>query len=573
MLAQLSIKNFAIIDEISLSFNEGLTVLTGETGAGKSIIIDAIQLLAGARASVEFVRHNADQASIEGLFFIDDDQHMAYKVLEQFEIPVDEDEGSVVIERRITSKGKSICKVNGKLITLAVLKELGAHLIDIHSQHETQSLMNPERHIELLDFFDRDGLDQTKEHYHELYNHLQSLKKKYEELSNNEQEIAQRIDLLKFQHNELSEAQLQLGEDDQLEEERSHLMNYERIFEGLNTTYQSLSAENHAMDFLGHAMSALEQLEDVDHDFEELSKQLKANYYSLEELSFDLRNRLDQLEFQPNRLDEIETRLFEINRLKRKYGKEVNELMTHMAQMEEELEQLENKDSHLQSLEHEIKEAEKDALTEAEHLHKLRKEIAEKLILAIQHELQDLYLEKAQFDVEFNTHKGEVNWRDRHVRLLRQGLDVIQFLITTNPGEPVKPLHKVASGGEISRIMLAIKSILSQHQGITSVIFDEVDTGVSGRVAQAIAQKIHRISNESQVLCITHLPQVAAMADHHYLIQKDVSEKGYTNTSVHPLTANETVEEVGRMISGNEVTETTTSHAKELIEQAEVMKG
>ncbi|GAA0458152.1 DNA repair protein RecN [Alkalibacillus silvisoli] len=571
MLAQISIKNFAIIDEISLNFSEGLTVLTGETGAGKSIIIDAIQLLAGARASVDFVRHNAEKASIEGLFFIDDTKHSAYSVMEQFDLPLDKEEGSIVIERHITSKGKSICKVNGKLITLAVLKELGTQLIDIHSQHETQSLMNPERHIELLDFFEHEELEQSKEHYHELYKHLLSLKKRYEELSNNEQEIAQRMDLLKFQYNELNDSQLQPGEDERLEEERSHLMNYERIYEGLNTTYESLSAENHALDFLGHAMSALEQLEDVDHDFEELSKQLKSNYYTLEELSFDIRNRLDQLEYQPNRLDEIETRLFEINRLKRKYGKEVDDLIKHMAKMEEELEQLENKDSHLQSLEHEIKEAEKDALTEADHLHKLRTKIAEKLTIAIQQELKDLYLEKAKFDVQFNTQEGHINWKNRNIKLLKQGLDLIQFLITTNPGEPMKSLHKVASGGEISRIMLAIKSIFSKHQGITSVIFDEVDTGVSGRIAQAIAKKIHRISHESQVLCITHLPQVAAMADHHYLIEKDVS--GHTNTTVQKLSEKDSINEVGRMISGNEVTETTFKHAQELIVQAEELKS
>ncbi|MET3684322.1 DNA repair protein RecN (Recombination protein N) [Alkalibacillus flavidus] len=573
MLAQITIKDFAIIDEVSLTFNDGLTVLTGETGAGKSIIIDAIQLLAGARASVDYVRHQADQAVIEGLFFIDNHTHLAQQVMDEFDLPTDEDEGSIVIERRITSKGKSICKVNGKLITLAVLKELGRHLIDIHSQHETQSLMNPDSHISLLDQFDPERIEETKAHYKELYDHMQSLRRKYDELAHNEQEVAQKIDLLTFQWQELNDAQLQPHEDETLEEERRHLMNYERIFDGLNSAYEALSGESHALDFLGHAMTALESLEDVDDEFAQLSKQLKTNYYSLEELSFDLRNRVDELEFQPNRLDEIETRLFELNRLKRKYGLEVDGLMKRMAEMEEELEQLENKDTHLQSLERDIKEAQKDAVTEADHLHKLRLDIAKELSQAIQAELKDLYLEKAQFDVSFTTQLGEVEWRDQNIKLLKQGLDLVQFLITTNPGEPLKPLHKVASGGEISRIMLAIKSILSQHQGITSVIFDEVDTGVSGRVAQAIAQKIHRISDQSQVLCITHLPQVAAIADHHYVIEKDVSSSGFTTSSVQRLSDQEAIDEVGRMISGGELTETTTQHAEELIKQAESMKS
>ncbi|WP_188206116.1 DNA repair protein RecN [Alkalibacillus aidingensis] len=572
MLAQISIKNFAIIDEVNLSFNDGLTVLTGETGAGKSIIIDAIQLLAGARASVEFVRHEADKASIEGLFFIDNPDHHVYQTMDQFDVPKDE-EGSIVIERFITSKGKSICRINGKLVTLAILKEIGSQLIDIHSQHETQSLMNPDRHIQLLDQFFEEKLKESKLHYYELFEQLQSLNSRLQKLSHDEQEIAQRIDLLKFQYNELTEAQLEPGEDVQLEDERKQLMNYERIYEGLQTAYNSLSGEERALDFLSHAMISLEQLEDVDSHFEELSQQLKSNFYQLEDLSFQISNRLEGLEFQPNRLEEIESRLFEINRLKRKYGKEVDELLILMAEMEEELEQLENKDSHLQSLENEIEEITKDALMEAEHLHKLRKEVAVQLKDAIQKELKELYLEKAEFDTEFTTLPGNILWKDKSIKLIRQGLDHIQFLITTNPGEPLKPLHKVASGGEISRIMLAMKSIFSQHQGMTSVIFDEVDTGVSGRVAQSIAKKIHQISIDSQVLCITHLPQVAAIADHHYLIEKQVINNSVTKTHVQPLKDDESINEIGRMISGHDLTDTTKKHAQELIQQAQELKS
>ncbi len=505
MLAEINIKNFAIIDEISLSFKDGLTVLTGETGAGKSIIIDAIQLLAGARASVEFVRHEADRANLEGIFFIEDDQHQVYNVIRQFDIPLD-DEGSIILQRQITSKGKSICKVNGKLITLGILKEVGQALIDIHSQHETQSLMQPEQHIKLLDEYQHEKLTQVKESYLILFNDYERLLRRYKDLSENEQEIAQRIDLIKFQYNELTEAELEIDEDSQLEDERQQLANFERVFENLQTTYYALYGENKGLDFLSHAMTSLEQLEDVSESFKNLSEHLKNHYYAIEELSFDLRNQLDQLEFQPERLNEIEKRLHEINRLKRKYGKDVNELLELMAKMEEELEQLENKDTHLHSLEQQINEVEKDTLIEAEQLHEVRKQISENLKQAIHAELKDLYLDKAQFDVQFNTIEGHINWRGQTIKLSKNGLDQIQFMISTNPGEPLKPMQKVASGGEISRIMLALKSIFAEHQNMTSVIFDEVDTGVSGRVAQSIAEKFikYQMTLKCYVLPIYH---------------------------------------------------------------------
>ncbi|GEL77380.1 DNA repair protein RecN [Tenuibacillus multivorans] len=571
MLAQINIKDFAIIDDISIDFKEGLTVLTGETGAGKSIIIDAIQLLAGARASVEFVRHKAEQANIEGIFFIDEPDHHVYEVLNQFDLPVDE-EGSIILQRQITAKGKSICRVNGKLITLGILKEIGQTIIDIHSQHETQSLMQSEKHIQLLDQFDQTTIQESMQSYDELFGEYSRLKQRFKDLSENEQEIAQRIDLLKFQLSELQEIKLEVGEDEQLEEERHKLANFERIYDGLQTTYYSLYGENKGLDFLGHAMTSLEQLEDVDETFRSLSEQLKSNFYAIEELSFDLRNRLDEMEFQPDRLNEIEKRLHEINRLKRKYGKSVEEIVNMMIHMEEELEQLENKDTHLQALEKQIIEVEKDTLMEAEQLHRIRTSISQKLKTAIQQELMDLYLEKASFNVSFSTVSGDVRWKDSSVKLLKNGMDQVQFMISTNPGEPEKPLQKVASGGEISRIMLALKRIFSEHQNVTSVIFDEVDTGVSGRVAQAIAQKIHDISKQSQVLCITHLPQVAAMSDQHLLIEKDQDNKS-TTTNVKQLSQNEAVEEIGRMISGTEVTDTTKQHAEELIQQAKSVKS
>ncbi len=570
MLAQLTIKNFAIIDEISLTFEDGLTVLTGETGAGKSIIIDAIQLLAGARGSVEFVRHETDQASIEGLFFIDDENHAVYDVLNNFDIALD-DEGSILLQRLITAKGKSICRINGKLVTLAMLKEVGQLFIDIHSQHETQVLMHPEQHIKLLDQFNLAEIEDAKQSYLTIYDELTSVLKKYKQLTESEKQYNERYDLLSFQLNELKNANLELGEDEELEKEQQQLSNYERLHENLQMAYYSLYGENKGLDFLSHATSSLENIEDVDESYRKIFEELNSYYYSIEELTFQLRNQLDALEFDPKRLDEVESRLHEINRLKRKYGKEVDELITYMIEMEEELEQLENKESHLESMQKQIEHLQKDAIVEAENLHKIRKTIADKLIRTIKNELNDLYLEKAIFDVEFSITEGNVQWKDKQVKLNKEGFDHVQFLISTNPGEPLKPLHKVASGGEISRIMLALKRIFSDQQQMTSVIFDEVDTGVSGRVAQAMAQKISDISNQSQVLCITHLPQVAAMADQHLRIEK-LELDGRTTTTVTKLSKDETVEEIGRMISGTELTETTKQHALELIDQAKATK-
>ncbi|MBU6079608.1 MULTISPECIES: DNA repair protein RecN [Allobacillus] len=572
MLGQLSIKDFAIIDEITLDFKDGLTVLTGETGAGKSIIIDAIQLLAGARASVEFVRHNQDQARIEGLFFIDDEKHEVYDVLSHFHLPIDE-EGNIILERYITAKGKSICRVNHKLVTLAILKEVGSKLIDIHSQHETQSLMNPEQHIELMDQFDAKKITSSKNDYLMIFNELKKAKERMKELSESEHKTNERLDLLTFQLSELQEAQLEPNEDVQLEKERNQLANYERIFDGLQTAYGSLYGENRGLDFLSNAMNALEQIEDVDDQLQKISEQMKSHYFALEELSFDIRHELDQMEFHPDRLNEIESRLFELNRLKRKYNKDLEGLMSHMAKMEEELEQLQHRETHLQSYEKQIDELTKDALIEAEQLHTLRKKISVDLTKEIQQELKDLYLEKAVFEVDFTQPSGDVNWKDKSIRLTHEGFDQVQFKISTNPGEPLKPLHKVASGGEISRIMLALKRIFSKHQGITSVIFDEVDTGVSGRVAQAIAQKIVDISKGSQVLCISHLPQVAAMADQHYRIEKIQKNGESTRTTVNLLTDEQAIEEIGRMISGETMTESTKQHAKELIEQSIQLKN
>lgn len=563
MLTELSIKDFAIIDQISITFNEGLTVLSGETGAGKSIIIDAIQLLAGGRGSVEYVRHKAKKAEIEGLFSIETKKHPIYEVGKHYGIEISDEQ--VVLHRTITSSGKSICRVNGKLVTLAILKEFGKTLIDIHSQHETQSLMDFDNHINLLDLYDLKGLRETKEEYREMYDKLISLRKRYKHLNENEQEIAHRVDLLEFQLNELEQANLTPNEDEILEEERNSLANYEKIFTSLQDAYNSLYGEGKGLEWVNQAMIALTDSDKYDLFIKEKAEEVANSYYSLESLAFELRNQIDNLQYSPERLNEIEARLNEINRLKKKYGSTVNDMLEYMAKIEEELEEITNKDSHLSALVEEIEELEKDSLLEADQLHNLRKQAAESLTEEIHKELKSLYLEKATFSISFVNDPA-------NPKLHKNGYDIIRFMISTNPGEPLKELTKVASGGELSRIMLVLKKIFAKHQGVTSVIFDEVDTGVSGRVAQAISEKIYQISNASQVLCITHLPQVAAMADTHKLIEK-LEKNNRTSTKVTELTTKEQMEEISRMITGTELTETAKEHAKEMLELAGSFKN
>ncbi|WP_226035066.1 DNA repair protein RecN [Aquibacillus saliphilus] len=574
MLTELSIKDFAIIDEITVTFKEGLTVLTGETGAGKSIIIDAVELLAGGRGSVEFVRYGTSKANLEGLFIIEDSKHLVYAKGKEYGITIEGD-GMVVLNRTITSSGKSICRVNGKLVTLGILKEFGKTLIDIHSQHETQSLMDVDRHIELLDLYKRDKIDPIKQEYTHLYKKLSALRKRYKTLNENEQEMAQRLDLLEFQFNELQEAELMPDEDEQMSTEREKLVNYEKIYNGVNDAYQALYGDQKGLDWLSLALNGLEAAGEYEKELEIKKEEFSNHYFLIEEMSYDLRNFLDQLEFNPERLNEIESRFSELNRLKKKYGPTVNDMLEYLAKIEEEIDEIKNRDSHLLKLSDELSSLTEDTFLEAKHLHDIRKKAAKSLILDIHKELKDLYLEKASFDVSITAKKGQNKdflYEEKPTQLSTNGFDLVKFLITTNPGEPLKEINKVASGGELSRIMLALKRTFSKHQGVTSVIFDEVDTGVSGRVAQSIAEKIHGISSGSQVLCISHLPQVASMADTHLLIEKNVTNKR-TSTTVNELTEEKSVEEVSRMITGSELTETSIKHARELIELANKFKN
>lgn len=566
MLAELSIKNFAIIESLTVSFEKGLTVLTGETGAGKSIIIDAVHLLAGARGSSEFVRFGEKRAELEALFLMDDDKHPVYHKCNEFGIDVSD--GMIILRRDLSASGKSICRINGKLVTIAVLREVGQYLVDVHGQHDNQELMNEENHINLLDQYGGKKVKAAIENYYDVFRNFDTLQKKIIQLSENEQEMAHRLDLLQFQLEEIEGAELQPKEDELLSEEKNQISNYEKVYDSLQNSYSALHGEQRGLDWVGHAMSNLENVGSINKTLQDLSETISNAYYMLEDLSYQVRNELESLEFDPARLNFVESRLNEINTLKRKYGQSVEEILTYSAKIEEEIDTIKNKDSHLYKLQKELDSILEDLSIEAKNVSSIRKNFAKVLIDEIHQELKELYMEKTTFDVKVSLKQTS----SQRVKYTANGADDVEFFISTNPGEPLKSLSKTASGGELSRIMLAMKSIFSQHQGITSIIFDEVDTGVSGRVAQAIAEKIYRVSKGSQVLCITHLPQVAAMADTHLYIAKETSS-GRTKTSVKPLKEEEKIKEIGRMIAGVEVTELSKQHAKELLSLAHTSKG
>ncbi len=565
MLRELRVENFAIIEKLTISFDQGLTVFTGETGAGKSIIIDAIGLLVGGRGSAEYVRHGEKKAEIEALFDIHS-SHPVLSILEDLGLEMSDE--MIVLRRQISDQGKSVCRINGKLVTLTHLREVGQKLIDIHGQHEHQELMHPENHRPLLDRFGGEKMEKLRHDYIKVYEKTQSIYKTLNKLNQNEQQIAQRLDLLSYQIDEINSAALLENEEEQLNEERSKLGNFEKVYQALQLGYEALNGENQGLDFVRHSANQLSSVEDIDQDLKKLSEGISNSFYLLEETSFALRDYLDQMEYQPDRLNEIEARLNELNMLKRKYGPSIEDVVTYKQSIEEEYAELSDRDHKVTHLEDELSQHLEILREKATHLSVYRKNVSKDLAKAINRELKDLYMDKAVIKVKQETETDLGTFKSYR----REGIDSIEFLISTNPGEPLKPLARIASGGEMSRIMLAIKSNFKSLIGLTSIIFDEVDTGVSGRVAQAMAEKIYQLAAASQVFCITHLPQVAAMSDHHLYISKKV-KKNRTQTHVESLNDEQKIHEVGRMIAGVEVTDLTRQHAEELLYTAKEIKA
>ena len=554
MLLEISIKNFAIIEEVSLHFDQGMTILTGETGAGKSIIIDAMNMMLGSRATTDVIRHGASKAEIEGLFSLENSRSLK---------PIFEEQGleltdELIIRREILQNGRSVSRVNGQLVNLSVLKAIGQHLVDIHGQHDQEELMRPQLHIAMLDEFGDQEFLTLKDRYYETFDRYRSLRKQVLTLQKNQQEHKARIEMLEFQIAEIESADLKSGEDLTLHQERDRLLNHKQIADTLTNAYAMLDNEDFSsLSNVRSAMNDLESIEEYDPSYKELSSNLSESYYVLEDVTKRLEDIIDGLDFDGNRLMQIEARLDLINSITRKYGGNVNDVLEYFAQISKEYQLLTGNHSSSEDLEVELKALEKTLVELAGQLSQARHLLAKQLESEIKQELQELYMEKANFQVQFS--KSKFN---------REGNEQVEFYISTNPGEDFKPLIKVASGGELSRLMLAIKSAFSRKEGKTSIVFDEVDTGVSGRVAQAIAQKIHKIGSNGQVLAISHLPQVIAIADYQFFIEK-ISDEHSTVSTVRLLTLEERVEEVAKMLAGENVTEAALTQARELLQTRE----
>lgn len=552
MLLEISIKNFATIEEISLNFEKGMTVLTGETGAGKSIIIDAMNMMLGSRATTDVIRHGAPKAEIEGLFTIESNRHLTALFEEQGLEWTDE----LIIRREILQNGRSVSRINGQMVNLSVLKAVGQHLVDIHGQHDQEELMRPQLHITMLDEFGDVAFFQTKDAYRQTFEDYKRLRKQVVELQRNQQENKARIEMLEFQIAEIEAAALEVDEDLRLEQERQRLLNHKMIADTLTNAYTMLDAEEFSsLSNVRSAMNDLESIEEYDPSYKELSSQLSETFYALEDITKRLEDVVDGLEFDGNRLMQVESRLDLIHSITRKYGGQVKDVLEYLAQITKEYSLLTGSDLSSEDLEKELKRLEKSLVTLAQDLSDQRHTLAQALENEIQQELADLYMDKARFQVRFS--KAKFN---------REGNEAVEFYISTNPGEDFKPLVKVASGGELSRLMLAIKSAFSRKEGKTSIVFDEVDTGVSGRVAQAIAAKIHKIGQNGQVLAISHLPQVIAAADYQFYIEK-ISDEHSTVSTVRLLNREERIEEIAKMLAGEDLTEAARQQAEQLLKR------
>ena len=554
MLLEISIKNFAIIEAISLNFEKGMTVLTGETGAGKSIIIDAMNMMLGARATTDVIRHGAPKAEIEGLFSVEN-SHALQMIFDEQGIELGDE---IIIRREILQNGRSVSRVNGQMVNLSVLRSIGQYLVDIHGQHDQEELMRPQLHIQMLDGFGDADFLELKQAYQTNFDAYRKMRKQLLEIKKNQEEHKARIEMLEFQMAEIESASLQPGEDLKLNQERDKLLNHKNIADTLTNAYAMLDNEEFSsLANVRSAMNDMESLEEYDVEYREISTSLSESYYVLEDVTKRLEDIIEDLDFDGNRLMQIESRLDLIHAITRKYGGNVDDVLMYFAKITEEYNLLTGNNLSSDDMEAELKKLEVSLVDLATNLASARHNLAQQLEIEIQQELKDLYMDKARFQVQFT--KG---------KFTREGNESVEFYISTNPGEDFKPLVKVASGGELSRLMLAIKSAFSRKEGKTSIVFDEVDTGVSGRVAQAIAQKIHKIGQNGQVLAISHLPQVIAIADYQFFIEK-ISNDHSTVSTVRLLTVEERVEEVAKMLAGENVTEAALSQARELLQSKE----
>lgn len=558
MLQELTIDDLAIIPHLSLEFDDHMTVLTGETGAGKSIIIDAVSLLAGRRGSQELIRKGSDKLVVQGQFTL---PHRPSYLQELDDLGINHDDNVLIISRTIHRNGRNTIRVNGTFINTSVLKKIGSALVDIQGQNDSQRLLQPDQHLEMLDQFAGKKLLEVRTQYQQLYQRYQQIKSTLEKKQANEQQWAQRLDMLRYQVKEIGDAQLKADEEEQLTVERDRLEHFQQINETLQDVITVLNGDEGApvLDQLASLMDETSQISQFDGEYDDLAKSITDSYYNLQDAANQAGHELDNLAYDDDRLQQINDRLTLIGDLEHKYGDSLKDVLAYYQKIQQELAKMEGSADSNDELEKQLKTITKELGQLAGELHSMRVKAASQLERRVHQQLSDLYMSKAVFQVKFKSVD--------QLTFTATGQDNVEFYIQTNPGERLGPLVRIVSGGELSRVMLALKTIFAKVEGVTSIIFDEVDTGVSGRVAQAIADKIKLIAANSQVLCITHLPQVAAVAQHHFLISKHL-QKQRTVTEVQSLNKQERIDELARMLAGEKITKLTREHAKELLEMA-----
>lgn len=555
MLTTLYIENIAVIEKTSIDFSQGLNVLTGETGAGKSIIIDSINAIMGQRTSKELVRTGAKTALVTAQF---DDVNDTVKAKLK-ELGYDnEDDDTLILQRSISAAGKSTCKINARPASVTVLKEVAKNLINIHGQHESYELFSPDTHIDYIDSFGE--LNSELDDYREKYKKYKALKKQLNEANSDESARLHEIDLLTYQTTELFNADVQPDEIEQLENERIVLMNSEKIFTLLNDARELLDGDERTaggVESVESAMNYIQRAASLNVEYESISESITDVYYNLRDCIEAISDAADSVESDPQRLEEIDERLDLLNRLTRKYGCECNELPSLAEKMQTRLEELLSYDKNRDQLEADYKEAENNALVAAQKLSEIRKKTAKVFSERVREEMSFLNMPNVQIVTQFE-----------NTDFYEKGTDKIEFLISANPGEPPRPVAKIASGGELSRMMLAIKTVLASTDDIDTLIFDEVDTGISGSAAQKVGMKLKEVSKSSQVLCVTHQAQLAALADAHYLISKQV-EDGRTFTQVKLLDFDGRKHELARIIGGVSITDAALAHAESMLKESE----
>ena len=542
MIATLHIKNIGIIDDLSIDLSEGFNVLTGETGAGKTLIIDSLSLVCGERFSKEILRHGENSCLVELSLFMPSNTFF-------------EDSGSdgnFIVSREIFSNGRNNCKINGRLVTVNELKDFMKKVIDIHGQNDNQTIMSKQEHIKYLDNYIGKEIQKEKDEYRALYTRYNQITKELKENYGDDKEKQRRIDLLKYQFNEIESAELKENEEDELEIERKKMMNSEKIYSALSEVDVNLSES--VIDGVNSSIRALEKIEDIDSEYKDKLTQLKDIYYDIQELSRDISGLNEDVSFDEEKRSKIEQRLDLIYDLKRKYGNNVSEIIKYKNEIEDEIFHIENLEEHNKELKKELEQVKAKMHTSSKTMNKIRGNYSQVLNQAINKELKDLEMKNAKFNVKINF--------DDNMNFNENGLDDIEFMISTNIGDEEKSLIKIASGGEISRIMLAIKTVLADTDEVPVLVFDEIDTGISGKAAKSVGEKIKIISKKHQVLCITHQANIAARGDSNYYISKCV-ENGRTCTNIKLLDEAEVIKEIARISSGD-ITENALNHAKEM---------